>query len=146
MKNTAAVEEIKFGDNDNLAALVAHLIDADLVVILTDVDGLYTGDPRTDPEARRLDVVDSIPPELLSLIWEGEESISVGGMTTKLQAAQKAVASGIPLVIASGTEPGAIRRILRGEPVGTYFQPKGDRLAARKRWIAFAGPPPGPGR
>jgi glutamate 5-kinase len=142
--DTVAVEEIKVGDNDNLAALVAHLIDADLLVILTDVDGLYTGDPRRDPSARRLELVETITPELARLVWDDdEEQISVGGMGTKLQAAQKAVTSGIPMVIAGGEEPQVIRRILRGEPVGTYFLPRGDRLAARKRWIAFAAPPQG---
>ena len=142
--DTVAVEEIKVGDNDNLAALVAHLIDADLLVILTDVDGLYTGDPRRDPRARRLELVETITPELGRLVWDDdEEQISVGGMGTKLQAAQKAVTSGIPMVIAGGGEPQIVRRILRGEPVGTCFLPKGDRLAARKRWIAFAAPPQG---
>jgi glutamate 5-kinase len=141
--DTVAVEEIKFGDNDNLAALVAQLIDADLLVILTDVDGLYTGDPRRDPQAQRLDVVDNITPELEQLVWGGEGPLSIGGMVTKLQAAQKAVTSGIPIVIAAGEKPGALQRILDGESVGTYFLPRGDRLAARKRWIAFAAPPQG---
>ena len=141
--DTVAVEEIKVGDNDNLAALVAHLIDADLLVILTDVDGLYTTDPRRDPNARRLELVETITPELARLVWDDEGQISIGGMGTKLEAAQKAVTSGIPMIIAAGGEPQVIRRILRGEPVGTYFLPKGDRLAARKRWIAFAAPPQG---
>ena len=141
--DTVAVEEIKFGDNDTLAALVANLVDADLLVILTDVDGLYTGDPRQDPHAQRLDLVESITPELERLVWEDERPVSIGGMGTKLQAAQKAVASGIPLVIAAGGSPGALQRILQGESVGTYFLPRGDRLAARKRWIAFAAPPQG---
>ncbi|HLC43456.1 MAG TPA: glutamate 5-kinase [Methylomirabilota bacterium] len=141
--DTVAVEEIKVGDNDNLAALVAHLIDADLLVILTDVDGLYTTDPRRDPNARRLELVETITPELARLVWDDEGQISIGGMGTKLEAAQKAVTSGIPMIIAGGGEPQVIRRILRGEPVGTYFLPKGDRLAARKRWIAFAAPPQG---
>jgi glutamate 5-kinase len=141
--DTVAVEEIKVGDNDNLAALVAHLIDADLLVILTDVDGLYATDPRRDPNARGIELVETISPELARLVWVDEGPISIGGMGTKLVAAQKAVTSGIPMIIAGGGEPQVIRRILRGEPVGTYFLPKGDRLAARKRWIAFAAPPQG---
>ena len=141
--DTVAVEEIKVGDNDNLAALVAHLIDADLLVILTDVDGLYTGDPRVDPEARRLDTVDAVTEEIERLVWDADGQVSVGGMSTKLEAARKATSSGIPMVIASGRVPGTLRRVLRGEPLGTYFVPRGDRLAGRKRWIAFAVPPQG---
>ena len=141
--DTVAVDEIKVGDNDNLAALVAHLIDADLLVLLTDVDGLYTGDPRRDPAARRLERVEAITDEIQRMVYDASASVSVGGMSTKLQAAQKAGASGIPMVIASGREPGTLSRVLKGEPVGTYFQPRDDRLAARKRWIAFAVPPQG---
>ena len=141
--DTVAVEEIKFGDNDNLSALVAQLIDADLLVLLTDVDGLYTGDPRRDAHARRLDTVEAVTPEIERLVWSEPGRVAVGGMATKLQAAQKAAASGVPMVIASGREPGTLARLLGGEPVGTYFPPRGDRLAARKRWIAFAVPPQG---
>ncbi len=141
--DTVAVDEIKVGDNDNLAALVAHLIDADLLVLLTDVDGLYTGDPRRDPAARRLDTVEAVTDEIHRLVFDVPGSVSVGGMSTKLQAAQKANASGIPMVIASGREPGTLQRVVRGETVGTFFQPRDDRLAARKRWIAFAVPPQG---
>ncbi|HET8579254.1 MAG TPA: glutamate 5-kinase [Methylomirabilota bacterium] len=141
--DTVAVDEIKVGDNDNLAALVAHLIDADLLVLLTDVAGLYTGDPLRDPTARRLETVEAITPDIQRLVFDASAGVSVGGMSTKLEAAQKAGASGIPMVIASGREPGILQRVLRGEDVGTYFQPRDDRLAARKRWIAFAVPPQG---
>jgi glutamate 5-kinase len=141
--DTVAVDEIKVGDNDNLAALVAHLIDADLLVLLTDVDGLYTGDPRRDPDARRLETVAALTDDIHRLVFDSATRVSVGGMGTKLQAAQKANASGIPMVIASGRQPGTLARVLAGEPVGTYFQPRDDRLAARKRWIAFAVPPQG---
>lgn len=141
--DTVAVEEIKVGDNDNLSALVAHLVDADLLVLLTDVDGLYTGDPRRDPTAKRVDEVEALTEEVQRLAWDSEETVSVGGMSTKLQAAQKAMASGIPMVIASGREPHTLPRLLKGERVGTLFLPKGDRLSARKRWLAFAVPPQG---
>jgi glutamate 5-kinase len=141
--DTVAVDEIKVGDNDNLAAHVAHLIDADLLVLLTDVDGLYTGDPRRDPTARRLETVESVTDDLQQLVFTAVSRVSVGGMSTKLQAAQKANASGIPMVIARGSEPDVLQRILRGENLGTYFQPRQDRLAARKLWIAFAVPPQG---
>ena len=138
--DTVAVEEIKVGDNDNLAALVGHLIDADLLILLTDVDGLYTGDPQRDPTARRLETVEAITGDIERLVFDSVGRVSVGGMSTKLEAAQKANASGIPMVIASGREPGMLGRLLKDEPVGTYFQPRDDRLAARKRWIAFAVP------
>jgi glutamate 5-kinase len=141
--DTVAVDEIKVGDNDNLSALVASLIDADLLILLTDVDGLYTADPARVADARKLDTVDAVTDDIARLVWKGAEGVSVGGMATKLEAAQKAAASGIPMVIASGREEGILGRVLAGEVVGTYFAPKADRLAARKRWIAFAVPPQG---
>jgi len=141
--DTVAVEEIKVGDNDNLSAHVAALIDADLLVLLTDVDGLYTANPADDPAARKLDTVDAITDEIRQLVWGRGGALSVGGMATKLEAAQKATASGVPMIIASGAEKRVLARVLAGEPIGTYFAPKADKLAARKRWIAFAVPPAG---
>jgi glutamate 5-kinase len=141
--DTVAVEEIKVGDNDNLSALVASLIDAELLVLLTDVDGLYTADPAREPGARKLDTVLTITEEIERLVWVRGSDVSVGGMATKLQAAHKAAAAGIPMVIGSGREPGVLGRILAGDVVGTYFAPRADRLTARKRWIAFAVPPQG---
>jgi len=141
--DTVAVDEIKVGDNDNLAAHVAHLIDADLLILLTDVDGLYTGDPRRDPTARRLETVEAITDDIQRLVFDATNHVSVGGMSTKLQAAQKANASGIPMIIALGTEPSVLQRLIKGESLGTYFRPRDDRLTARKRWIAFAVPPQG---
>ena len=141
--DTVAVEEIKVGDNDNLSALVASLVEADLLVLLTDVEGLYTADPARDPAAVKLDIVETLSDDIVRMAWAHEDGVSVGGMATKLQAAQKAAASGVPMVIASGREPGVLARIIAGEPVGTYFVPKADHLGARKRWIAFAAPPQG---
>jgi glutamate 5-kinase len=141
--DTVAVEEIKVGDNDNLSALVASLIDADLLVLLTDVDGLYTADPARDAGARKLDTVTAVTADIERLAWARGSEVSVGGMATKLQAAHKAAAAGIPMVIGSGREPGVLARVLAGEAVGTYFAPRADRLTARKRWIAFAVPPQG---
>jgi glutamate 5-kinase len=141
--DTVAVEEIKVGDNDNLSALVASLIEADLLVLLTDVDGLYTDDPLRNASARKLDSVAAVTTEIEALVWARGSESGVGGMATKLQAAQKAAAAGIPMVIASGRDGGALSRTLAGEPVGTYFAPRADRLTARKRWIAFAVPPQG---
>jgi glutamate 5-kinase len=141
--DTVAVEEIKVGDNDNLSALVAGLIDADLLVLLTDVDGLYTDDPTLNATARKIDTVEEVTEEIGRMVGGRMGAGSVGGMATKLQAAQKAAASGIPMVIGSGRQEGVLARILKGETVGTYFAPKADRLGARKRWIAFAVVPQG---
>jgi glutamate 5-kinase len=141
--DTVAIEEIKVGDNDNLSAHVAALIDADLLVLLTDVDGLYTADPARDPNARKLDGVAAITDEIRELVWKRTGAASVGGMATKLEAAQKATTSGVGMVIANGSDKHVLRRVLAGEQVGTYFSPRADRLAARKRWIAFAVPPQG---
>jgi glutamate 5-kinase len=141
--DTVAVEEIKVGDNDNISAFVAHLVDADLLVLLTDVDGLYSGDPLRDATARKLDTVEAMTPDVEALVWSEPGRVAIGGMLTKLQAARKAAASGIPMVIANGREAGVLGRLLDGEAVGTYFPPRSDRLAARKRWIAFAVPPQG---
>ena len=141
--DTVAVEEIKVGDNDNLSALVASLIDADLLILLTDVDGLYTDDPRVDARARKLDTVEAVTEEIARLARAARDGRSVGGMVTKLQAARKAAAAGVPMVIASGRSSGVLGRVLGGEAVGTYFAPKATRLQARKRWIAFAVPPQG---
>jgi len=141
--DTVAVEEIKVGDNDNLSALVASLIDADLLVLLTDVDGLYTADPARHAGAQRLDTVLAVTEEIERLAWAHESEVGVGGMATKLQAAQKAAAAGIPMVIGSGREAGVLARVLAGEVAGTYFAPRADRLTARKRWIAFAVSPQG---
>ena len=141
--DTVAVEEIKVGDNDNLSALVASLIEADLLVLLTDVDGLYTANPATDHGARKLDTVEAVTEDIARLVWEGTGATSVGGMATKLQAAQKAASAGVPMIIANGRTEHVLARLLAGEPLGTYFAPRTDRLGARKRWIAFAVPPQG---
>src|SRR2546429_525661 len=141
--DTVAVEEIKVGDNDNLSALVASLIDADLLVLLTDVDGLYTDDPTVNARARRLETVEAVTDEIARLARDRTDGVSVGGMATKLQAARKAAAAGVPMIIASGRAPSVLRRLLAGESVGTYFAPKAARLTARKRWIAFAVAPQG---
>jgi glutamate 5-kinase len=141
--DTVAVEEIKVGDNDNLSALVASLIDADLLVLLTDVDGLYTDDPARDARARKVDTVEAVTEDIARLARGRRTATGVGGMVTKLQAARKAAAAGVPMVIASGRERDVLRRVLAGEAVGTYFAPKARRLGARKRWIAFAATPHG---
>lgn len=119
--DTVAVEEINFGDNDNLSALVARLVEADLLVILTDTEGLYDGDPRVDPEARRIAIVPEITAEIEELAGGTGSSLARGGMVSKVMAARLAAEAGIPTVVASGARRGVIQEILAGEDVGTLF-------------------------
>jgi glutamate 5-kinase len=136
--DTVAVEEIKFGDNDTLSAMVAGLIDADLLLILSDVDGLYDTDPHLHKEARLLGQVE----EITEMMEENSNSrgsrFSSGGMRTKLKAARICMASGVPMVIANSSVQDVIRRVVRGEEVGTLFVPREEKMHARKKWIAFA--------
>lgn len=134
--DTVAVEEIKLGDNDTLSALVASLVDADLLILLTDTDGLYDGNPRTNPFAKLIPVIEEITPEIERLAGGAGSALGTGGMATKLQAAKIATNSGIPMVIAHGAKPGIIGDIISGHFRGTLFVP-GERLQSRKRWIAF---------
>ncbi len=125
-----------FGDNDVLSALVASKLGADLLVILSDVDGLHDAPPESRPGSRRIPIVETITPELEALA-KGGSTRGRGGMRTKLRAARVAVRSGTKVVIARGARPGVLRSVLAGEDVGTLFLP-GKRLSSRKRWIAFA--------
>lgn len=141
--DTVAVEEIKFGDNDTLSALVASLLNADLLIILTDIDGLYDADPRFNSSARLLSRVEEITPEVEYLAGGAGSERGTGGMFTKIQAAKIAVSSGVGMVIASSRERDVIRRVCGGEELGTFFVPRPDRLDSRKRWIAFNVAPAG---
>ena len=118
--------------------MVATLIDADLLQILTDIDGLYTADPRYNPEASCISFVDEITPEIKNYAGETEEMLAKGGMITKIEAAEIAMASGIDMVIANGRQENIIKRTLEGEKIGTFFYSKQGHLRSRKRWIAFA--------
>ena len=140
--DTVMVEEIKFGDNDNLSALVAMMAEADLLVILSTVEGLYTCDPSRGG-ASLLREVRSINGELGKCDVSGLSSVGTGGMASKVEAIKKVVASGIPAVIARGDEPRVLCRILEGEEVGTFFLPREERLVGRKRWIAYTLQPVG---
>lgn len=133
--DSVATDEIRFGDNDTLAALVANLLAADLLVVLTDVDGLYREDPRSDPEAERLGYAEATAPGLDTLAGEGG-SLGRGGMVTKIRAARTAARSGAHTVIANGRKDGVLTRILGGEPEGTLLAATVLPLVARKRWIA----------
>lgn len=141
--DTVAVEEIMLGDNDNLAAMVASLIDADLLVILSDIQGLYRQDPRLQPKAELIPLVEVIEPELERLVGGSLSPTAVGGMVTKIQAARSAARAGIATVIAHGHIPDIILKIMAGEEVGTLFLPEGDPLTKRKHWIAFVLRPKG---
>ena len=119
--DTVATEEIEFGDNDTLSAIVASLIDADLLVLLTDIDGLYTDDPRKNPEARKLSVVERIDDKLLSMGKNTNTGYGTGGMATKLSAARIATDSGADMAICESTDLEIILRLLEGEDEGTLF-------------------------
>jgi glutamate 5-kinase len=140
--DTVVVEEIKLGDNDQLSALVTNLVTADLLVLLTEVDGLHTMDPLRHPGAERIPLVEKITPELQKLAGPGGPA-GRGGMASKLEAARQAALFGVPTVIASGRDPSALTRLLAGEAVGTVLLPAEERLDSRKHWIAFSQPPSG---
>lgn len=135
--DTVAVDEIQFGDNDTLAGQVAHLVDADLLVILSDVDGLFTEDPRKNPSATLIPLVTEITRDIeqragLSSTFEG-----TGGMATKIQTAKKVAEYGVATLIMNGSSPGALRAVFDGTALGTFILPRNRRLPSRKHWIAF---------
>jgi glutamate 5-kinase len=142
--DTLATDELRFGDNDTLSALVAVAIDADELILLTDVDRLYSGDPRTDAEARPIpEVRDLGELERLSAVASGGGQWGTGGMTTKLAAARIATLSGIRVHLADGRDPAVLEALLAGERVGTVFQPAAAPLSDRKGWLAHALLPKG---
>jgi glutamate 5-kinase len=134
--DTVVTDEIKFGDNDTLGALVTNLIDADALVILTDQQGLFTADPRKDPQARFLPQVVAGDPALEALAGGAGSSLGKGGMITKVLAAKRAAGGGAHTVIASGRKADALVRMARGEAIGTTFIAQTARLASRKQWLA----------
>ncbi|GGJ63814.1 glutamate 5-kinase [Deinococcus aquiradiocola] len=133
--DAVAVEQIKVGDNDTLSAFVANLVEADLLVILTDAPGLYTADPRTHPDATLIPEVTRITPDIWALAGGAGSHRGTGGMHTKIQAAEIATRAGTPVVIAPGDAREAFVRAVDGEAIGTRFLANGSRLEARKRWI-----------
>ena len=135
--DTVATDEIKFGDNDNLSALVANLIDADLLVLLTDQPGLFTTDPRHDPEAKLINNVTHIDDTLWDSAGDSGSQLGTGGMTTKLQAAQLATRSGTTVVIAKGLQRGVLVDVVgpQGRETGTWFEPQFSHMESRKRWL-----------
>lgn len=133
--DTVAVDEIRVGDNDTLSATVAVLAGADLLVILSDVAGLYSGDPRQDPGSVLIPTVRGVDAALIESAGGTSSTIGTGGMRTKLVAARRVNDFGIPMAIASGQDAANIGRLLDGEAVGTLFLPTGRRLAGKKHWI-----------
>ncbi len=141
--DTVSVKEIRVGDNDTLSALVANLAQAQLLIILSDVEGLYTSDPHRSRQARLIPVVPRITGEIWNLAGKASSELGTGGMDTKLKAAKIVTGSGEMAVMAKSSEPNVIQRILQGENIGTLFLPKGSKLSGRKRWIAFCLRPRG---
>lgn len=135
--DTVVVEEIKFGDNDLLSTVIAGIVDADLLIILSDVDGLYDMDPRINDQARLQSEVLEITETMEQNSTNRGFAFSSGGMFTKLKGARVCMAAGIPMVIANSSEPNVLRRIIGGEKLGTLFVPREEKMQARKKWIAF---------
>ncbi|MDR5709558.1 MAG: glutamate 5-kinase [Armatimonadota bacterium] len=133
--DTVAVEELKFGDNDHLSVLLATLVGADLLLVLSDVEALYDRDPRTCPDARPIRRVDRVDRELLARAGAEPGEVGTGGMRSKLLAAEKALAAGIPMWLLPGHSPHAIREALSGAPVGTLFWSARRRYSGRKLWL-----------
>ncbi len=133
--DVVAVDEIKVGDNDNLSALVANLVEADLLIILTDQPGLFTADPRVDANAQLIEKVTTIDDTIWSMASGSSGDIGTGGMVTKIEAAELATRSGTEVVIAPGNEPDIILRVVAGEALGTRFSTPFSRVESRKRWI-----------
>jgi len=136
--DTIATEEIRFGDNDNLSALIANVMEADLLLLLTDQEGVFTADPREHPEAERVERIDSeqIPAEILATARGSSNGLGTGGMVSKLAAAELARRSGAAVVVAGGATPEVIPQVvLQRQPLGTYFSPQSTHLESRKRFL-----------
>lgn len=137
------VDEIKFGDNDTLSAMVSSLVNADLLVLLTDIDGLYDSNPKTNPSAKFIHTVDKITDEIVASAGGAGSSLGTGGMITKINAGKIATASGSSMIIANGDTPNILNNILDGKEVGTFFKGHSQPLQARKHWMAFGTKPNG---
>ena len=141
--DTVSVEEIKLGDNDNLAAMITLLMDADILILLSDIDGLFTKDPRTYADAELIPAVTVITKDTEKAAGSIPGPLGTGGMISKLNAARKVNSAGVPMVIAKGDKPHILTRLLKGEAHGTYFVPRREKLTRRKCWIAFSLKPKG---
>ena len=141
--DTVVVEEIKVGDNDNLSVLVAGLIQADLLVILSDTEGLFDKDPKAHADARLIPRVDEINEAVMCAAGGSCSPTGVGGMSVKLEAIRKATDFGVPTILANGKREGVLSAIFAGEQIGTFFVPKKDPLSCKKQWIAYSVKPTG---
>ncbi|MBX3399724.1 MAG: glutamate 5-kinase [Gemmataceae bacterium] len=141
--DTVSIAEIKFGDNDALAAMVANLLQAPLLVLLTNVDGLYSADPRVDPSAKLVATVPHIDAGIAGMAGATKSDLGTGGMKSKLRAARLATAAGGAVIMANGSLDGILDRVFAGEPVGTLFLPHGESVPAWKRWLGFTAQPKG---
>ena len=133
--DTVSVDELKLGDNDNLAAVVAALVDADVLFIATDIDGFYTANPRTHADAQPIEDVEALTPEFFAMAGGAGTTAGTGGMRTKLEAAAKAAAAGVETFLFNGTCANAVRALAQGHFHGTRFRPAQNRVAARKYWL-----------
>lgn len=141
--DTVSVEEIQFGDNDHLAAVISLLMNADLLVNLTNIDGLFTDDPRKNTSAELISDVSSITKSLEAIASSIPGALGTGGMLSKITAARKVTAAGVPMVIANGEARDILLRLFAGHPDGTFFMPRNKRMNSRKRWIGFTLKPKG---
>jgi len=141
--DTVSVDELKFGDNDTLSALVANLVRAQQLLILTDTDGLYTEDPRKNANARKIERVEQISKELLQLAGGTGSQVGTGGMRSKIEAARVATRGGIPVFVGKALEPGDLLLAVRGEGKGTYFETTLQSLSMKKQWVGFHSLPQG---
>jgi glutamate 5-kinase len=141
--DTVSVAEIKFGDNDHLAAMVTNLLRAPLLILLTNVDGLYSTDPKTDPKAKLFATVPAIDETIAGLAADTKSALGIGGMSSKLKAARLVTASGEAVIMANGSVSGILDRIMNAEPVGTLFLPHGATVPSWKRWLGYTAQPRG---
>lgn len=141
--DTVSVEELRFGDNDYLGALVSNLIEADMFICLTDVIGLYNGNPSTDPDARPIYTVPEITPEVEAMAGNVKSALGTGGMQSKIRAAKLVASGGGSSFIGPGKEKDILQLLFSGEMIGTFFLPAKEKLASRKRWIANVIKPKG---
>jgi glutamate 5-kinase len=141
--DTVSVAEIRFGDNDHLAAMVTNLLRAPLLILLTVVDGLYPSDPRSAPGVKKLDTVPFIDGSILEMAGSSKSSLGTGGMRSKIRAARLATTAGESVIMANGSRPGILDAIFTGEPVGTLFLPHGSSIPAWKRWLGYTARPKG---
>lgn len=141
--DTIMIEEIKLGDNDNLAAMITLLMDADFMINLTDIDGLFNKDPRTYADARLIREVTVFKKELEMFASNIPGALGTGGMLSKIKAAKKVTSAGVPMIITKGDRPDILLKLISGESHGTYFIPQNKKLARRKCWIAYTLTPKG---